>query len=291
VRYEIGGDPLGMYHCHCSQCRRASGASFATNMVVRSQDLEIVAGSDVLASFESSPGKRRRFCSRCGSPILSQTQSLPQLVSVRCGTLDGDPGVRPGAHLYAGSKAPWTEICDGIPQRDAGLAPSAGGAEAEPMHAGDGGFAVRAIGRVRSPVREAVDSDWGAVESQIVLEPAWRPGLRGLEAFSHVLVVTFLHQASFQPQRHLVRRPRGLASMPELGIFAQRAKDRPNPLGISVVELLRVEPEGLAVRGLDAIDGTPVLDLKPYFPQFDAARGARVPDWVGELMRGYFEAG
>jgi tRNA (Thr-GGU) A37 N-methylase len=85
-----------------------------------------------------------------------------------------------------------------------------------------------------------------------------------------------------------VRRPRGQADMPELGIFAQRAKDRPNPLGITVVPLVAVTPEGLRVRGLDAIDGTPILDLKPYFPQFDSAPGARVPEWVARLMRGYF---
>ena len=76
--------------------------------------------------------------------------------------------------------------------------------------------------------------------------------------------------------------------MPELGIFAQRAKDRPNPLGITVVKLERVTPLGLLVRGLDAIDGTPILDVKPYFPQFDSAEGARVPEWVGRLMKGYF---
>ena len=76
--------------------------------------------------------------------------------------------------------------------------------------------------------------------------------------------------------------------MPELGIFAQRAKDRPNPLGITVVPLLAVEPDGISVRGLDAIDGTPVLDLKPYFPEFDSARDAVVPGWVERLMRGYF---
>jgi tRNA (Thr-GGU) A37 N-methylase len=76
--------------------------------------------------------------------------------------------------------------------------------------------------------------------------------------------------------------------MPELGIFAQRAKDRPNPLGITVVRLLGVASYGVSVQGLDAIDGTPVLDLKPYFAEFDAAPGARVPGWVGELMKGYF---
>jgi tRNA (Thr-GGU) A37 N-methylase len=75
--------------------------------------------------------------------------------------------------------------------------------------------------------------------------------------------------------------------MPELGIFAQRAKDRPNPLGITVVPLVSVEPDG-TVRGLDAIDGTPIADLKPYFPQFDSASDAVVPAWVAELMRGYF---
>jgi len=147
---------------------------------------------------------------------------------------------------------------------------------------------VTPIGYVRSAATAAADEDWGSVEARIVLEPALRPGLRGVEAFSHLVVVTYLHGASFDPARHLVRRPRGLASMPELGIFAQRAKDRPNPLGITCVPLVALEEEGVRVRGLDAIDGTPVLDLKPYFPQFDAAGEVRVPSWVGELMRGYF---
>jgi len=153
---------------------------------------------------------------------------------------------------------------------------------------GAGGFSLRPIGFVRSPVTEPVDDGWGAVESKIALEPEYRAGLRGLGEFSHVVVVALLHGARFDPGRHLVRRPRGLAEMPELGIFAQRAKDRPNPLGITVVPLLAVEPDGISVRGLDAIDGTPVLDLKPYFPEFDSARDAVVPGWVERLMRGYF---
>lgn len=156
------------------------------------------------------------------------------------------------------------------------------------MHPSPTPLSVTPIGYVRSAATDAVDEDWGAVEAQIVVEPALRPGLQGLEGFSHLVVVTFLHGASFDPARHLVRRPRGLAAMPELGIFAQRAKDRPNPLGITCVPLVALEAEGVRVRGLDAIDGTPVLDLKPYFPQFDAAGEVRVPAWVGELMRGYF---
>jgi len=147
---------------------------------------------------------------------------------------------------------------------------------------------IRAIGTVRSPVEDPVDLDWGSVSSRIVLEAEYRPGLRGLDAFSHVVVVALLHGASFDPSKHLVRRPRGRADMPEVGIFAQRAKDRPNPIGISVVPLVSVEPDGITVRGLDAIEGTPVLDLKPHFPAFDAPPDAIVPGWVAELMRGYF---
>ena len=145
-----------------------------------------------------------------------------------------------------------------------------------------------AIGRVASPVTAQTDAGWGQVTARVVLEPAYRAGLRGLADFSHVIVVTLLHEAAFDPARHLVRRPRGLATMPEVGIFAQRAKDRPNPLGITVVPLLEVTADGLVVRGLDAIDGTPVLDVKPYYPQYDRVAAPRVPEWVDRLMQDYF---
>ena len=144
------------------------------------------------------------------------------------------------------------------------------------------------IGYVQSPVTTQTDEGWGDVESRLVLLPPFRAGLRGLEQFSHVIVVVYLHEAKFDPARHLVRRPRGLAHMPELGIFAQRVKDRPNPLGVTTVRILGVDQESVLVRGLDAIDGTPILDLKPYFPVFDEVREPRVPSWVDELMQGYF---
>ena len=147
---------------------------------------------------------------------------------------------------------------------------------------------VVVIVQVESPIAEPVDEGWGEVISRIVLLAEFRPGLLGLEDFSHVTVVTWLHRAAFDPARHLVRRPRGLVSMPEVGIFAQRAKDRPNPLGITVVPLLEVRPDSIVVRGLDAIAGTPVVDIKPYFPQYDRAEGFTAPAWVDELMRGYF---
>jgi tRNA-Thr(GGU) m(6)t(6)A37 methyltransferase TsaA len=146
---------------------------------------------------------------------------------------------------------------------------------------------VTAIATVHSPVAEGVDENWGAVISELHVDSQWVSGLQGLEEFSHLLVVFYMHQSSFDAA-DLVRRPQGRADMPELGIFAQRAKHRPNPLGITAVELVEIEGHIVRVRGLDAIDGTPVLDLKPYFPAFDRRDTAVAPEWVDRLMKTYF---
>lgn len=116
VKYEINAAPLFMYHCHCSRCRAASGASFVTNIIVATPNFRIVAGQISLGAFESSPSKFRYFCSGCGSPIYSHGEKTKEYVSVRSGTLHSDPGVRPAYHAYAASKAAWVNICDDIPQ-------------------------------------------------------------------------------------------------------------------------------------------------------------------------------
>ena len=121
VQCEIHGEPMVMYHCHCGTCRAASGASFATNILVATDALSILEGRELLSSFESSPDKRRWFCSRCGSPIYSHAEATSHVVSVRCGTLESDPGLRPSWHAYVGAKAPWTEIADGLPQQPEGV--------------------------------------------------------------------------------------------------------------------------------------------------------------------------
>jgi tRNA-Thr(GGU) m(6)t(6)A37 methyltransferase TsaA len=144
------------------------------------------------------------------------------------------------------------------------------------------------IGKVVSPIEEMVDENWGKVISKIALSQEYRGGLEGLEKFSHVIVVTYLHKAKFDPIRHLKRRPRGLDSMPLVGIFSQRSKDRPNPLGITAVKLLRVGDDYIEVQGLDAVNGTPVLDIKPYVPEFDRVPDCTTPDWVKKLMQRYF---
>ncbi len=116
IRYEISGEPLGMHHCHCHQCRRASGASFATTMVVRAADFDFLQGEEKLAAYESTPGKQRTFCGRCGSPIYSRYDDNPGFINLRSGTLDGDPGARPSLHIHVASRAPWIEITDKLPQ-------------------------------------------------------------------------------------------------------------------------------------------------------------------------------
>ena len=147
---------------------------------------------------------------------------------------------------------------------------------------------IEPIGTVKSPVTEAVDEGWGGVVSEIHLQESLAAGLQGIEQFSHIIVIFFMHQSTFDLAADLVRRPRERPDMPLVGTFAQRAKHRPNPIGITTVQLIRVEGNILEVKGLDAIDGTPVLDIKPYVPAFDCGANAVVPGWVEKLMKGYF---
>ncbi|HTY10033.1 MAG TPA: tRNA (N6-threonylcarbamoyladenosine(37)-N6)-methyltransferase TrmO [Bacteroidota bacterium] len=144
------------------------------------------------------------------------------------------------------------------------------------------------VGFVANSVKEAVDDNWGSVVSRLNIEPKFAKGILHIGQFSHAIVVTFLHRSQFDPARHLLRRPRNLHSMPEVGIFSQRAKDRPNPIGITTVKIEAVGADYVDVRGLDAIDGTPIVDIKPYYLQFDCVPAAKAPPWVDELMKEYF---
>lgn len=147
---------------------------------------------------------------------------------------------------------------------------------------------IEEVGIVKSPVDQAVDDSWGDIESEIHLKENFVSGLKGIESFSHLLVIFYMHRSEFEPNVHLQRRPRDIESMPLLGIFAQRAKHRPNPIGITAVENLGVEGSVLKVKGLDAINGTPVLDIKPYVPDFDQVKNAVTPGWINQVMKGYF---
>lgn len=149
---------------------------------------------------------------------------------------------------------------------------------------------VRAIAWVGSTRTEPVDDDWDHERSTIALDDAVPDeALDGLAAFSHVDVVFCFDRATDVPPGPWARRPRGNDAWPRVGIFAQRAKDRPNRIGVTTCRIVAVRARELDVAGLDAIDGTPVLDLKAHVAAF-GPRGAVVqPAWVDELMAGYFE--
>jgi tRNA-Thr(GGU) m(6)t(6)A37 methyltransferase TsaA len=147
------------------------------------------------------------------------------------------------------------------------------------------------VGVVVGGRAEPIDDDWGGVEALIRLNAArFGPdAVIGLSAFSHLVVVFQFHLVDPSDVRMGARRPRGNPEWPEVGMFAQRARMRPNRLGVSTCRLLRVEGLDLHVQGLDAIDGSPVLDVKPYMREFESpGHDVRQPSWSTELMQGYY---
>jgi tRNA-Thr(GGU) m(6)t(6)A37 methyltransferase TsaA len=147
---------------------------------------------------------------------------------------------------------------------------------------------LKPIGFVSSPIIERMDENWGEIKSKIILNPEYAGALTGLDGFSHAIIVTYLHQAQYEKEKHLQRRPRNLETMPKVGILSQRAKNRPNPIGITAVKIIDVGDDYLEVKGLDAINGTPILDIKPYYPDYDKIDNPKVPEWVDRLMKKYF---
>ena len=142
------------------------------------------------------------------------------------------------------------------------------------------------IGYVANGINSPMDCGWEKVESKIVLHKNLAPALLGLGAFSHLLIIFWMHQA--KPPTILQRRPQNRDDMPNAGLLSQRSKHRPNPIGVTAVPLVRITSCEVVVRGLDAVNGTPVLDIKPYYPQYDSPTGAQVPEWVNRLMADYF---
>jgi hypothetical protein len=116
VRFEIGAPFDEMHHCHCSRCRKAHGAAFATFARVGRGEVRFLSGQGELRAFRSSPQVQRSFCGQCGSTMFFQFDGLPDTIWVAVGSLDGDPGLRPEAHIFVGSKASWHDVLDELPQ-------------------------------------------------------------------------------------------------------------------------------------------------------------------------------
>ncbi|HYJ66284.1 MAG TPA: TrmO family methyltransferase [Nocardioidaceae bacterium] len=147
---------------------------------------------------------------------------------------------------------------------------------------------LRPVGVVEGG-REGVHEDgWGAVQATIVLDPevVGPDATVGLEEFSHIEVIFVFHQTA--EVRLGTAHPRGNARWPEVGILANHSPKRPNHLGVSRCDLLAVDGLTLRVRGLDALDGSPVLDVKPWFAEFGPHGPVRQPPWTSELMGAYW---
>ena len=116
VRYEATGPLTLVARCHCVQCRKSSGAEFATNGSVAKEHFRITQGQDLLAEYESSPGNFRTFCKRCGSPLFKRDTNRPHMVRLRLGCLDEEISETPQFHVFVSEKPAWSEISDELPQ-------------------------------------------------------------------------------------------------------------------------------------------------------------------------------
>jgi len=139
----------------------------------------------------------------------------------------------------------------------------------------------KAIGMVRNELKEAgTDSDdKREVVSEIVIDNSLTEALDGLEEYSHIIVLWWMHLVN-PGEVKLKAHPMGRNELPSKGIFALRTPNRPNPIGKTTVRLLHRQGNLLKVKGLEALDGSPVIDIKPYIPGYDSAVSAKVPYWV-----------
>lgn len=151
-------------------------------------------------------------------------------------------------------------------------------------------FRLEPVGHVRGGRIEAIDDDWGPSRARIELDGTiFGPeALFGLADFSHAEIVFVFDQITEDQITTGARRPRGREDWPLVGIFAQRGRNRPNRLGVSVCKVIAVDGLTLEVEGLDAIDGTPVLDIKPVLKGFIPRGEVREPAWAAEIMEGYW---
>jgi tRNA (Thr-GGU) A37 N-methylase len=151
-------------------------------------------------------------------------------------------------------------------------------------------FEVKAIGHVRGGRGTPEDDNWEGSFAEIELDSNQFTGeaLVGLDQFSHAEIVFVFDQVGLGDVTYDARRPRGRTDWPKVGIFAQRGRNRPNRIGVSVCLITQVSGLTLRVQGLDAIDGTPVLDIKPVMTGFRPRGDVKEPDWAQQIMERYW---
>lgn len=142
---------------------------------------------------------------------------------------------------------------------------------------------------VKNTRKELTDDFWGNLISEIELTNIFtEDAFKGLNEFSHAEILFYFHRSEPCKVITIARHPRGNVNFSETGIFAQRVKDRPNHLGNTIAEIVEVDGKILTVKGLDAIDGTPVLDIKPVLKEFLPRKAVKQPGWSVELMKNYW---
>jgi tRNA (adenine37-N6)-methyltransferase len=151
-------------------------------------------------------------------------------------------------------------------------------------------FMIKPIGFVRNARKEIDDDHWGTVVSEIELsKDLSEASFQGIVDFSHLEIIFYFNRVSDNKVQQGARHPRNNKSFPEVGIFAQRGKNRPNKLGLTTVELLDHQGRTLIVKGLDAIDGTPIMDIKPVMKEFLPKGEVKQPDWSLSIMEKYWD--
>ena len=147
---------------------------------------------------------------------------------------------------------------------------------------------LKAIATTSNARKEVTDDNWGSVVTEITLDDHIpTEAFENIEAFSHLEVIFYFDKVG-DDTVVFSGRPRGNPDYPVMGIFCQRKKDRPNKIGLCTVELLAHNGRTIIVKGLDAIDGTPVLDIKPVFKEFQPKEEIHQPAWVADLMKNYW---
>jgi tRNA (adenine37-N6)-methyltransferase len=142
------------------------------------------------------------------------------------------------------------------------------------------------IGVVRNKITEPGQHDWGNLVSEIIINEEYEQALDCIEEFSHIFVLYWMNRLQDAKRSTLKVHPRGRHDLPLVGVFTSRSQTRPNPIGLTIAEILEVHGTIVKVKGLDALDGTPVIDIKPYIPENASPPRVRVPDWIKKLTNG-----
>ena len=145
---------------------------------------------------------------------------------------------------------------------------------------------IRPIGKVHNSIHVLKREGWESVNSEIIIKKRYQQALDGIEDYSHLLVLFWLARVPASRRQMMKVHPKSRNDLPLVGVFATRTQYRPNPIGLTLVRLLSRENNILRVRGLDAIDGTAILDVKPISPVHEFPKRIRVPRWYRQLWRG-----